>query len=983
MNKTTYKWYLSVDDGETLQRVYPIYKGDLSLDYELETGQYFHRAKLSGKIDFVGADYDWIMTQSFESLYHLYIKISQDRGATYSDYWHGIFVRTDCDVNIDDKKIVVQPQVYDRYTKVLDGMEREYDLIRDLNPNRTSIESTKRGYWQLYIPYREQCANIYDGDVIMEDVENELSIDQIEGLHAQYNLRFAQQLVYARVINSADAQGHFPEIDCEGTYVGYVLPDNPSYSDRVDEWHCWLKHTTKPYHIEITGWVGSVGEELTMAILWDEDNNALYTSYTQIAPDLEPAQAYLLHSTYTGMIGRVGLDVNTITVYGRYICNTPENSVMVRGVSVAVSDKPITGDLTSTGLNYTRVFPCGKNIYTQGNIFISGRSTTTPSKWGDNDGVYWLPPTDDAEYLPLYQRDWVQGVSYWVLPLQASVGDAVQTKYYIPDMFAINDVIAALLAKIDASITHQGTTAYSEFLYGINPISNLAQRLYITPKSNAIVSEYSMAAKKGTITLKMVLDMLCKVFRCYWYIDEENRLRIEHYKWWAQGKSYISNAWQIGADLTTLQNTRNGKAWGFGKNSYTYDKQDMPERYVFKWMDDVSSAFDGEPIVLQSPLVEQDRKEEQSISNFTTDLGSMLISGTEVSKDGFALIGTRSKNAWLYNNRILDITGASQYSIAIYGGTDFYNVTLKVAATNTSGQSQQIEYGIAQEVNGVIEYNKRGEIASATTAVNSTITIASPSRDFYLYFRNADQNPDYNCSVTIKEILGGIEEIPVVIKSESYHYPITDNYPYIGSQTVSQDETAIEVTIPDYLQYVASTPLTDNYIFLTFNVECTNGYIDVTAITGSGTAITYTPHYTTGEQSVSVPANIAKVQFKYHLNSGESTGTYNIAVNSITFNSEMQAGMVNYYLSFQYILPTYWAYGLPVPQASFNGKPAVITTLMAKSKTQTAKLPIGDSSDPDTEKEVKTFCGIGMIYKMSVPLSSRVATLTLKQDMYE
>lgn len=58
---------MQIGEDGTKQTVCPNYKDDLTLDYELETNQRFYRAKLSGKINFVRADYDIINDAPFDS----------------------------------------------------------------------------------------------------------------------------------------------------------------------------------------------------------------------------------------------------------------------------------------------------------------------------------------------------------------------------------------------------------------------------------------------------------------------------------------------------------------------------------------------------------------------------------------------------------------------------------------------------------------------------------------------------------------------------------------------------------------------------------------------------------------------------------------------------------------------------------------------------------------------------------------------------
>lgn len=66
----------------------------------------------------------------------------------------------------------------------------------------------------------------------------------------------------------------------------------------------------------------------------------------------------------------------------------------------------------------------------------------------------------------------------------------------------------------------------------------------------------------------------------------------------------------------------------------------MPERYQFSWMDDVTEPFTGYPIVMRSNFVKQDKIEEISVNNFSTDIDYMILRSDEFSKDGFALMET-------------------------------------------------------------------------------------------------------------------------------------------------------------------------------------------------------------------------------------------------------------------------------------------------------------------------------------------------------
>ena len=144
-----YKFELSAL-GNT-QRAYPIYKDDLSKEFEKESGQEFFRAKLSGKLTFERDDYAFIISKAFDTQFTLDVYISYDAGSSWALYWTGTFWKTDCDFDEDSQTVIVQPTVKDQYNDVLAGMDKEFNLI-DLAPEMAIIKADKRPMVQVYIP---------------------------------------------------------------------------------------------------------------------------------------------------------------------------------------------------------------------------------------------------------------------------------------------------------------------------------------------------------------------------------------------------------------------------------------------------------------------------------------------------------------------------------------------------------------------------------------------------------------------------------------------------------------------------------------------------------------------------------------------------------------------------------------------------------------------------------------------------------------
>ena len=118
MKPIQYKFIIQAD-GES-RVVTPAYKSDLSLEYELESGQQFFRKKLSGKLAFIRDDYDYLNGKDFNTEFVLLLQESKDGGKTWNEYYRGKFMKTDCTWDDDKKKCEVNPNVYDEYKAVVE-----------------------------------------------------------------------------------------------------------------------------------------------------------------------------------------------------------------------------------------------------------------------------------------------------------------------------------------------------------------------------------------------------------------------------------------------------------------------------------------------------------------------------------------------------------------------------------------------------------------------------------------------------------------------------------------------------------------------------------------------------------------------------------------------------------------------------------------------------------------------------------------------
>lgn len=612
-----YRFFLQIGEDGTKQTVRPNYKDDLTLDYELETNQRFYRAKLSGKINFVRADYDIINDAPFDSEFFLYIEKSDDWGQTYNQYYKAKFMKTDCTFNDDDKLVTVQPETIDQYNDVLAGFEKEYNLI-ELAPQIEFLTIRKRPLIQIYVP-GDSIVSCFLGGTNWEQDAN-ATTDQ-NALIQTYHFALCNILKEIQITSQGS-----PAV-ISGLYSGRmstgVSPDE-FMGDLYPELNV-------NYYIHIAQKRVAGGLPIGLAgveIRRRSDDVAMfrYTKTTQ--EPFDTLEFDLTAVEGSGATGTMHADMKSYNIYARYLVDVDKIDDL--------DTYPLSSDdIVDNNRNYRRAIGYAIDV-----AFISNNFSDTPTEWGLADsGKYFEPPYSiyGQTFYPIARSTW-RYASLWFgfYLMDWILEEKARKAYTLRDAFTLSSCINVLLKEFAPGITHEATPEYSQFLYNTNnPISGQSFKLLISQKSNIINGEYQTPAQKAPITLQQIMTMLRDIYKCYWYI-EDGKFKIEQVSWFRNGGSYGYNP-IIDYDLTQLENVRNGKKLAFATSEYSFDKVDMPERYQFEWMDDVTTPFEGLPIEITSKYVTAGKIEEINISNFTSDIDLMLLNPGVISSDGFAL----------------------------------------------------------------------------------------------------------------------------------------------------------------------------------------------------------------------------------------------------------------------------------------------------------------------------------------------------------
>ena len=599
------------------QTVHPIYKDDLAKEYELETNQRFYRAKLSGKITFVRDDYDYINRQSFDNEFLYCIEKSDDGGRTWFQYFQGKFMKTDCTFTDYDKKVVVQPDAIDDYNDVLAGLEKEYNLIT-LAPTIQRITINKRPLIQIYVP-GDSVVSCFLGGTNWEQDAN-ATTDQ-NALVQTYHFALCN------ILKEIQITSHGSPAVISGLYTGRMAT---GASADVFEGKLYPELNVN-YYIYISQQRINGGLPFGIAVveIRKQSDDTVMFRYQKVTQEpFDTLEFDLTAVEGSGATGTMHADMKSYNIYARYLCDVEKIDDL--------NTYPLPADdIVDNNRNYRRAIGYAIDV-----TFISNNFSDTPTEWGLADnGKYFAPPYSifGQTFYPIARSTW-RYASLWFgfYLMDWTLEEKARKEYTLRDAFPVASCISVLLNQIAPGITHEATAEYSQFLYGgNNPISGLNFRLLVSQKTNIINGEYQQPAQKAPTTLQQFTNMLRDCFKCYWFI-EDGKFKIEHIQYFRNGGSY-SGGVVLSHDLTKELNLRNGKPWAFNTSEYSFDKVDLPERYQFKWMDDVTAAFEGLPIQVISKYVTPGKVEEINISNFTSDIDMMLLNPGNISSDGFAL----------------------------------------------------------------------------------------------------------------------------------------------------------------------------------------------------------------------------------------------------------------------------------------------------------------------------------------------------------
>lgn len=606
----------------------PVYS-KLLKESEKEADQQYMTSKLNGKVSFFNDDYDFISPLLNKYIYILENIASGKRDVAY-------FTKPDCEIDTLTKKATVNLQTKDIYSLIKAKWATRYNILEAL-PETASIKSTKMPVVQLYLLGAPTAISFVGNNFIETEVsEKKTDLDDV----AAFGFWTADVLLEIEIRGC-------PIQEANGLYVGSAgsgilsLSTNKSYFIQPSSPNPGPFYLSKMEEGVATRLYKST-HAIYPAAIYPAVEDKLYWQYGNASFDMVEVNS-------GATVAFSGLPPIYYYVTARVLADKSYSPELFPIQPVPPSD------FVNTGWNYKACInfagrPSSSSTFMS--VYISGKSLEEPTPYGKNDfGTYFIydldrGPTASKPIAPVGKDMWANS-SIWAQPNNiygSEIMGLLFTEYEIKDCIPISEALKAVIKKAGLPISHEATLEYSAFLYGrvwpgdIGTLQEGHFSVFISQITNLLKTNYSQAAQKAEVSLKELLDELAILFKCYWFIDSQNRLRIEHISYFLQGGTYNEATRVIGADLTTSQDKFNLKKFAYDQQKISFDSSSFASSYKFMWPSIAFEQFNIEKLAFYDSYLTDSEAKEITSNIFASDISAMTLQPEKFSNDGFALL---------------------------------------------------------------------------------------------------------------------------------------------------------------------------------------------------------------------------------------------------------------------------------------------------------------------------------------------------------
>lgn len=631
--------YKSTDSDTVESRVvYPIYGDDPNVSIDRENGEWYYTRKLNGKFTFERGDYSWIMSQAFDGTYTMRVTCSTD-GTNWLEYFVGNFSQANLEVDLDNQKVTLDGLTEGTYKVIENARRDKYDL-RKIIPDTEAKEVQGQIHPALaLVDYRSENISISDvfcnGASTMGGYKSDKN-DWTNRKDVRSNDSWNFEGVYA----DAKVKMIDPTSEVNGLYAGVLNYRRIVYSGHslTSVEGCLTNENDCKIHVVSS--VSSANYISIFVYLFDENGSSV-TGVEYQVPGTNNTGYYNPTSLAFDTFGTD--PVSKIDIFFHYI----------RATLLTMSADGVEDNVLATGPYYK-----GMRAFEGSGLEVTITTNTSDQPNGhrmvSGTDVYFAPPQGDG-WHPLAEDNW-NYASMWYR-ITPSVQNGLLDPSLVGEVrwtrcWTIGTCLKYLLDKISThKVLFDENDFYSRFLSpsdGKNPVEGGEPFTWLVCQKSDVMNYGGVGATRCPVTLEWFLELLRNAFNCYWWLEKRNDgkydFKVEHVEYFRKGHSYVDDPTRDLIDITKIKTRRNflfnnepAKRLSDQTNRYTFDLEEMVEKYTYAWQGEGGSdEFKGHPMFFKAGWIEAGSSDNREVDNIFADLAWLTLNAgtdTESSKN--------------------------------------------------------------------------------------------------------------------------------------------------------------------------------------------------------------------------------------------------------------------------------------------------------------------------------------------------------------
>lgn len=626
-----------------------------------ESSEMYMRSKLKGNLSFKNGAFDKISSLDINNSIVLEIQIFNYNSNLYDAYYQTArFTKLNCKFDYDKRQVEPNTEPDDQYTNVLSAMNDEYDLVK-LHARTCAATYSIPALEQYFIPGGKQVTNVINGTFFNADVDINVPDGMTEEQYLTTNLLFEPLLrkkaIAINLIQTQYYMQHFsfcvePAFDFRKAHGPNDCPFRLEYDTATQYiYFVDISTNTKIARTE------TQYTETQDSALWQLDSITMFRK--------------LSDNTQFAMV----TSAIELTAYYRVLCkndNAPDDIT----ISYIPEDDPFY-----SGNVYNRIV---RSLTDFPRAYMSSSVLNRPGQYSfiaDYYGYFTnidIAPRVQSEHgkciIPVCPDSWA-AASLWTFGSSSAITNFAHT-FRNGACYTIFSAISAILAKVAPEVKLYESTQSSEFFYGaFNPINLEQVYPLLTHLSNIEEGVFLTPAQKLKTKLRDLFDLLKNALRCYWFIDDDNVMHIEHITWFLRGGTYGLRIAEI--DTTSNFDVWNKKILDTGFSSLSFSEDELYKRLVLSADEDTTEAYANIEIDFLDEKLRNLDTNEISIGDFRVNIDYIFATADDRS-DGIVFMLAKLLNTQPYIDYIIPNDSYSDISMVSDG-----NLQYSVNPTNT------------------------------------------------------------------------------------------------------------------------------------------------------------------------------------------------------------------------------------------------------------------------------------------------------------